>query len=744
MKMLVLFAALAFSLSVVSSQWKIPATAPLLTKWSKQVSPKNVLPEYPRPQLVRTDWMNLNGLWQYAEAAASEQPPVGKELDGKILVPYPIESALSGVMKHLDRFWYRTTVKIPQKWAGRNIMLHFGAVDWEATIYVNGKQVGQHRGGYDPFSFDVTSALTPEGMQEIIVGVYDPTDQGDQPRGKQVLNPRGIWYTPVTGIWQTVWLEPVAVDHITELISVPDVDGKKLNLKVLSGGDVTAQSARITVIENGKAIVETEGKPGDDIPIPLRSPKLWSPAKPFLYDLKVELRKDGKILDVVKSYFGMRKVELGNDSKGINRMLLNGEFVFQLGPLDQGFWPDGIYTAPTDQALKYDIEMTKKLGFNMARKHVKIEPDRWYYWADKLGLLVWQDMPSANNKTDDSKKQFEAELQRLIETRRNHPSIILWVVFNEGWGQYDTERLTAWVKDADPSRLVINASGWTDKNVGDVMDVHNYPAPIAPKAEPNRAIVLGEFGGLGLAVEGHTWKKENWGYRGMIDAEQLTTQYEKYLKKVYELKDSPGLSAAVYTQTTDVEIECNGLLTYDRAIVKPNLARVAAANKGDFSLMPPEPIVKMVIPTSEQEARTWRYTLEKPGDAWMKPEFDDTKWMVGQAGFGKKETPGGVIRTEWTTNDIWLRTEFELPDKRYTNLQFRIHHDDDAEVYVNGVLAGAYGRYTVEYEETPMLPAGRKAFRPGKNVIAVHCLQKRGGQYIDVGLVDVIPTRRSK
>jgi len=277
-----------------------------------------------------------------------------------------------------------------------------------------------------------------------------------------------------------------------------------------------------------------------------------------------------------------------------------------------------------------------------------------------------------------------------------------------------------------------------------VMDVHNYPAPIAPKAEPNRAIVLGEFGGLGLAVEGHTWKKENWGYRGMIDAEQLTTQYEKYLKKVYELKDSPGLSAAVYTQTTDVEIECNGLLTYDRAIVKPNLARVAAANKGDFSLMPPEPIVKMVIPTSEGEGRNWRYTLEKPGDAWMKPDFDDTKWMAGQAGFGKKETPGGVIRTEWTTNDIWLRTEFELPDKRYTNLQFRIHHDDDAEVYVNGVLAASYGRYTVEYEETPMLSAGRKAFRPGKNVIAVHCLQKRGGQYIDVGLVDVIPTRRSK
>ena len=744
MKTPIILLALILFVSSLDSQWKIPPTAPLLTKWSKDVNPKNPLPEYPRPQLVRDEWMNLNGIWQYAEAASNEAPPAGKELDGRILVPYPIESALSGVMKHADRLWYRTTVALPKKWNNRHVILHFGAVDWEASVYVNGKLVGYHFGGYDPFSFDITGALRADGAQEIVVGVFDPTDRGDQPRGKQVLDPRGIWYTPVTGIWQTVWLEPVAPDHVSGIVAVPDVDGKKLKLKVLATGDAPSQSVRVVVLEGGKATIETEGKPGDEIPIPLRSMRLWTPESPFLYDLKIELRKNGKTIDAVKSYFGMRKIEIAADSKGVKRILLNGKFVFQVGPLDQGFWPDGIYTAPTDKALRYDIEMTKKLGFNMARKHVKVEPERWYYWADKLGLLIWQDMPSANNKTDESKKQFELELQRLVETHRNHPSIIQWVVFNEGWGQYDTERLAAWVKQLDPSRLVNNASGWTDKNAGDLLDIHNYPAPKSPNPDPNRAIVLGEFGGLGLAVDGHMWKKENWGYRGMVNAEQLTLQYEKFMKKVYELKTSPGLSAVVYTQTTDVEIECNGLMTYDRAMVKPVIARVAAANRGDFSRVPPDPIIKTVIPTSEQEGRRWKYTMEKPEVSWTAVGFDDTKWQEGIGGFGKEGTPEAVIRTPWTTNDIWLRSECEMPAGRFTALHFRIHHDDDAEVYINGVLAGSFGRYTAEYEEAPMTPAGIKALKPGKNVIAVHCLQKRGGQYIDIGIVDVIPATRAK
>ncbi len=729
---------------MTNAQWKIPSNAPLLTKWAKAVSVKNALPEYPRPQLVRDEWLNLNGLWQYADAKEGEDPPFGKELGGRILVPYPIESALSGVMKSADRLWYRRTVVLPKKWVDHRTLLHFGAADWEATVYVNGKLVGRHRGGYDSFSFDVTEALKPDGPQEILVGIFDPTDQGDQPRGKQVLKPGGIWYTPTTGIWQTVWLEPVDPAYISALLIVPDVDAKKLRLTVLSAGIGSQLSARVDVLEGGKAIIETEGRIGEEIPIPITSPKLWSPDHPFLYDLKIELLRDGKKLDVIKSYFGMRKIEVAKDSHGINRILLNGEFAMQVGPLDQGFWPDGIYTAPTDQALRSDIEMMKKLGFNMARKHVKVEPDRWYYWADKLGLMVWQDMPSANNRTDDAKKQFETELEKLVVNHYNHPSIIMWVVFNEGWGQYDTERLAAWVKQLDPTRLVNNASGWSDKKAGDVLDIHNYPTPKSPEPDPSRAIVLGEFGGLGLAVEGHTWKKEHWGYQGMADVEQLTSRYEKFMKKVHEFKEDPGLSAAIYTQITDVEVECNGLMTYDRAIVKPKLERVAAVDRGDFSRVPPEPIVNVVVPTSEKQPVLWRYTMEKPAETWHASNFDDAQWKAGPGGFGTSETPGAIVRTEWKTSDIWLRSEVMVPDKRYATLQFRLHHDEDAEVYINGVLAGTFGGYSTEYEEVPMTAAGRAALKSGKNMLAVHCKQTEGGQYFDVGIVEVLPAKTKK
>ena len=726
-----------------AAEWKA-AEGPLVTQWAKDVSPEKALPEYPRPQMVRKDWQNLNGLWQWAEAKQGDEPPVGKDLEGTILVPYPIESALSGVMKHVERLWYRRTFTVPKAWAGQRLLLHFGAVDWEAIVYVNGKKIGEHRGGYDPFTFDVTESLKGDGPQEVIIGVFDPTDKGSQPRGKQVLNPGGIMYTPTTGIWQTVWIEPVAKGYIGEMILTPDIDAKCIRLTVKAAGDAADATIEAVALSGTKEVGKISGKAGEEIKLPLAGVQLWSPDDPFLYGLKVELKAGGKAVDAVESYFGMRKIELAKDEKGILRPMLNGKFVMQVGPLDQGFWPDGIYTAPTDEALRFDIEMTRKLGMNMARKHVKVEPERWYYWCDKLGLMVWQDMPSGDNKTPEAKKQFEVELKALVETHRNHPAIILWVVFNEGWGQYDTPRLVSWVKEMDPSRLVNNASGWTDQKCGDVNDVHNYPGPGSPKPEEKRAAVLGEFGGLGLSVDGHTWKQKdkNWGYKPMESREKLTAQYELLLQKVYQLKDDPGLCAAVYTQTTDVEVECNGLMTYDRAMVKPDLARVAAANKGDFSQLPPPPIVKAVVPTSEKEGIEWRYTTEKPADGWEKADFDDAKWQKGPGGFGTKGTPGSVVRTEWKTGDIWLRREATLPEGKFTSLQFRVHHDEDVEIYINGVLAGKAGGFVSEYQEMTMTPEGQAALKPGKNTIAVHCHQTQGGQYVDVGIADVIPGKK--
>ncbi len=704
-----------------AADWK-PAAGPLMTRWAKDVSPEKALPDYPRPQMVRKDWLNMNGLWDIKLADGTE---------AKILVPYPIESALSGVMKHADRMTYRRSFEIPKGWSGRHVLLHFGAVDWEAKVSVNGKELGVHRGGYDDFSFDITGALKTSGEQEIAVDVYDPTDAGSQPRGKQVLHPSGIMYTPTSGIWQTVWLEPVAETRIESLLLVPDVDAGCLRLTVGGTGTVEAVAT-----DNGKQVAKVGGDAGTELKLDIRNPKLWSPDSPHLYDLRVSLKSGGKTVDEVTSYFGMRKIALGKDDNGVTRLMLNGKFVFQVGPLDQGFWPDGIYTAPTDEALRWDVETMKKLGFNCARKHVKVEPDRWYYWCDKLGLLVWQDMPSGNNKTAEARRQFEVELQRLIEGRRDHPAIIMWVVFNEGWGQYDTERLTKWVKEMDPSRLVNNASGWTDKMCGDVIDMHNYPGPGSPKPEKNRAAVLGEFGGLGLSVAGHTWTNKTWGYKGTQSSEDLTRNYEKLLGKAWVLKDKAGLCACIYTQITDVETECNGLLTYDREVNKVIPQRAAAVDNGK---LPPPPVIKEVVPTSQQEGINWRFTLDKPADDWIKPEFDDSAWKEGPGGFGAKGTPGAVVRTQWKTADIWLRRQFDWPSDMIAKPELMVHHDEDVEVYINGVLAGKADGFISDYEEMAMTPQGIAALKPGKNVLAVHCHQTQGGQYIDVGIITVTP-----
>ena len=568
-----------------------PGKGRLKTRWAGIITPENVLQEYPRPQMKRKEWLNLNGVWEYALCPVLNKQP--NEYEGGILVPFPVESALSGVGKPVGkekRLWYRRSFEVPRKWKGRHILLNFEAVDWEAKVWVNGKKMGTHKGGYDPFSFDITSALRKRSTQQLVVSVWDPTDEGTQPRGKQVMKPRGIWYTAVTGIWQTVWLEPVSETHISALRIIPNIDREEVWIKTICLDKVPAWMVELEVLDGNKSLASSGSEAGMNVGVPIKNAKLWSPDSPFLYTLKVRLKdSNGSIVDEIESYFGMRKISLGKDDAGVNRLFLNNHDLFQFGPLDQGWWPDGLYTAPTDAALRYDIEVTKQLGMNMLRKHVKIEPRRFYYWCDKLGVMVWQDMPSGDKyigrkdedltRSQESDKQFQFELQRLIDTRYNHPAIVMWVPFNEGWGQYKTTWISGWIKGYDPSRLVDNASGWKDRQVGDVHDIHAYPGPAAPPNEELRAAVLGEFGGLGLPVPGHNWQEDkNWGYRSFKSAEELTAAYLELLVKLEPMMEK-GLSAAVYTQTTDVEIEVNGLMTYDREIIKMDKDKAAEANR---------------------------------------------------------------------------------------------------------------------------------------------------------------------
>ncbi|HLQ45125.1 MAG TPA: glycoside hydrolase family 2 TIM barrel-domain containing protein, partial [Planctomycetaceae bacterium] len=460
---------------------------------------------------------------------------------------------------------------------------------------------------------------------------------------------------------------------------------------------------------------------------------------------EIQLPENAKFVDLVRSYCAHRKISLDKDEHGVLRLMLNNKPLFQYGPLDQGFWPDGLYTAPTDEALRYDIEMTKKLGFNMIRKHVKVEPDRWYYHCDKLGMLVWQDMPSGDRyiggndpdikRSAESTANFENEWREIITDFGNHPSIVMWVPFNEGWGQFDTARIVDFTKKLDPTRLVNNASGWTDRGVGDVHDVHVYPGPGMAPLSSTRASVLGEFGGLGLPLDGHTWQaKDNWGYRSFTNKADLQKAYLGLIGGLRPLIGK-GLTSAVYTQTTDVEVEVNGLMTYDREVLKFDAETLAKAHR---KLYLPPPKITPIVPTSEETAQTWRYSTDKPADGWQKPEFDDSAWKSGPGGFGEPSTPGSVVKTKWKTDDIWLRRDFEWsPEKPLHELGLRIHHDEDTEVYLNGVLIGTASGYSTQYHDRALDEAATKAIKPGKNVLAVHCHQTGGGQYIDVGLVDI-------
>lgn len=728
--------------SFIQAQNWAPVPGQIMTSWANDVTPENVWKEYPRPQMVRTDWLNLNGLWDF-EITDRDTNKIAINYARKILVPFCVESALSGIKETItgkQQMMYRRYFTVPSNWNQKYLILHFEAVDYETKVWVDGKYVGMHKGGYDHFQFDITGFLSKEQKHEIKIVVWDPTNEGSQPIGKQALPAikNVTKYTATSGIWQTVWLEPINDVAIESIKIIPNIDNATISLQTKVVGATQGTRIKIQAFDQGKEIASSVAADDELVSLQLNQPKLWSPTNPFLYDLKLSLVKDGKVVDEVSSYFGMRKISMGRDHEGYMRILLNNAIIYQLGPLDQGYWPDGILTPASDQALRYDIAYLKKIGANMDRMHMKVQPERWYYHCDQLGILVWQDMVSPtkfiDTKSNLNSSDFELEHNITVDQLYNHPSIIQWVLFNESWGQYDTERLTAALKAKDPTRLVINASGWHDKKVGDIRDFHDYtihPAIALVTKNDDRAMVLGEAGGFDLLIPGHLWTpdlktetklKTDWTIdfkKGVVkSADELIEKYTILLDDLFQLKKY-GLNAVVYTQISDVEDEISGWMTYDRKVSKLPDTTFAALHQQFFK---PTITGKYILPLSMNTAQQWNYRFTAPSNDWIK-NTTIADFKLGEAPFGIESNNAHKVNTTWNTNSLFLNKEFTLtalPSK----LSLVACNTGITDVYINGAYVMQFNNFLkndpeVKISESLLSDKAMKLLKVGVNQLSL-------------------------
>ena len=772
-----LFIALAVSCTSVQAGY-VQAPVPIKTPWGEKVTPENAWRGYPRPQFMRGAWTNLNGLWQYAvtpDGAWAKGVPT--EWAGEILVPFAIESSLSGVGRKLgqrDLLWYRRSFTADVK-PGTRLILNVEQADFRAQVLVNGVEAGvPHEGGQVPFSYDVTD-LVHNGENELVIAVWDATNDFFASAGKQTLNPGGIWYTRSSGITGTVWLETVPETHLAGVRITPDLDKGRVTVLLDCAGDARHGEGLVEVLQDGKVVAS---RAVDDwskavalnLPRPLRP---WSPSSPYLYDLRLTVKNSAAgTTDVVTSYFGLRKIAVQKDAQGVLRVYLNNEPCFLSGTLDQGWWPDGLLTPPSDEAMAFDIKALKDHGFNMMRKHIKVEPRRYYHLCDKMGMMVLQDMPSGGGDAMVRYGLYRRELEEVVGHLVNVPSIVMWIPYNEKWGQpgeFLTHQTLMWVQRHDPTRLVNGPSGANDYEGGELwgptvrtkhkphgveeaahlVDKHDYsPRPRPFELNDRRASFLGEFGGLGYRVEGHVWSKGGWSYNG----DGQTAEAKKVQEKLVTLLDhvarlaGRGMAGSVYTQTTDVEDEQNGLLTYDRRVFKFDVKAVAAANARIYerASRPLAPITRrQLVPRLDPDPQAWRMTTEAPGAGWMKPDYDDSAWRTTAGGVGSRGIVANVngrakIATEWTTKRLWMRRTFELaavPEK-LEDVFFELFHDEDTEIWLNGVKVLAVKGWNGGWDEKAVdKDLFLSAVRPGRNVLAASVVQDFGEQYFDAGLV---------